>query len=177
MRGKGNEKAPMRCCTGADILLFAFLINWRNLIQYEYYGKADNGGYAYNAGHGIMAIHGKAIGYKPEEEDEYGGKNLPQRALEKLLLHNGLLHIDAVIYLLLGHRQDAVGRTLQRLLVCLEIFGRRKRSAVRPLLNGEHRRNNHFPLVFRKFLQDIVILAGIISPLHSFLSDISRLLL
>lgn len=83
MRGLGNEKAPMRCCTGADMLLFAFLINWRNLIQYEHYGKTYYGGYAYNAGHGIMAIHGKAIGYKPEEEDEYGGKNLPQRALEK----------------------------------------------------------------------------------------------
>ena len=156
MRGFGNEKAPMRCCTGADMLLFTFLINWWNLIQYEYHSKTDNGGYAYNAGHGIMAIHGKAIGYKPEEEDEYGGKNLPQRALEKLLLHNGLLHIDAMIYLLLGHRHDAVGRTLQGLLVCLEIFGRRKRSAVRPFLNGEHRRNNHFSLVFRKFLQDIV---------------------
>lgn len=46
MRGLGNEKAPMHCCTGADMLLFAFLINWRNLIQYEHYGKADNGGYA-----------------------------------------------------------------------------------------------------------------------------------
>ena len=67
----------MRCCTGADMLLFAFLVNWRNLIQYEYHSKTDNGGYAYNAGHSIMAIHGKAIGYKPEEEDEYGGKNLP----------------------------------------------------------------------------------------------------
>lgn len=41
MRGFGNEKAPMRCCTGADILLFAFLINWRNLIQYEYHSKTD----------------------------------------------------------------------------------------------------------------------------------------
>lgn len=46
MRGLGNEKAPMHCCTGADMLLFTFLINWRNLIQYEYYGKTDNGGYA-----------------------------------------------------------------------------------------------------------------------------------
>ena len=46
MRGLGNEKAPMRCCTGADMLLFTFLINWWNLIQYEYHGKADNGGYA-----------------------------------------------------------------------------------------------------------------------------------
>ena len=46
MRGLGNEKAPMRCCTGADMLLFTFLINWRNLIQYEYHSKTDNGGYA-----------------------------------------------------------------------------------------------------------------------------------
>lgn len=46
MRGLGNEKAPMRCCTGADMLLFAFLINWWNLIQYEYHSKTDNGGYA-----------------------------------------------------------------------------------------------------------------------------------
>lgn len=43
----GYEKAPMRCCIGADMLLFAFLINWRNLIQYEYHSKIDNGGYAY----------------------------------------------------------------------------------------------------------------------------------
>ena len=41
MRGKGDEKAPMHCCTGADMLLFAFLINWRNLIQYEYHSKTD----------------------------------------------------------------------------------------------------------------------------------------
>lgn len=41
MRGLGNEKAPMRCCTGADMLLFAFLVNWRNLIQYEYHSKTD----------------------------------------------------------------------------------------------------------------------------------------
>lgn len=46
MRGLGNEKAPMRCCTGADMLLFAFLIYWRNLIQYKHNGKADNGGCA-----------------------------------------------------------------------------------------------------------------------------------
>ena len=43
MRGKGQGKAPMRCYTGADMLLFAFLINWRNLIQYEYHSKTDNG--------------------------------------------------------------------------------------------------------------------------------------
>ena len=42
----GYEKAPMRCCIGADMLLFTFLIYWRNLIQYEYHSKTDNGGYA-----------------------------------------------------------------------------------------------------------------------------------
>lgn len=47
MRGLGNGKAPMRCCTGADMLLFAFLINRRNLIQYEYHSKTYYGGYAY----------------------------------------------------------------------------------------------------------------------------------
>ena len=43
---KRKEKAPDARCTGADMLLFAFLINWRNLIQYEYHSKTDNGGYA-----------------------------------------------------------------------------------------------------------------------------------
>ena len=48
MMGFGNEKAPMRCCTGADMLLFTFLINWRNLIQYEYHSKTDKRKWIFN---------------------------------------------------------------------------------------------------------------------------------
>ena len=48
MRCWGNEKAPMRCCTGADMLLFAFLINWWNLIQYEYHSKTDKRNRVFN---------------------------------------------------------------------------------------------------------------------------------